>query len=108
VNTTAIPVSGLQSPSRSCLTARSGHFVLLLMPRVMLLAVFTALVGLVVATGHLAPWGSLQFLASPQEQVRPVFSNCGTRPISMLSWLSRPGVRLDSENSEANTNPGAS
>ena len=62
MNTTAIPVSGLQSPSRSCLTARLGHFVLLLMPRVMLLAVFTALVGLVVATGHLGSLGLIAIL----------------------------------------------
>jgi hypothetical protein len=108
MKTTAIAVSHLQLPSRSRSTARLSDFISLMKPRVMLLAVFTALVGLVVATGHLAPWGSLQFLASPQEQVRPVFSNCGTRPISMLSWLSRPGVRLDSENSEANIKPGAS
>jgi UbiA prenyltransferase family len=55
VNTTAIPVSGLQSPSRSRLTARLSHFVSLMKPRVMLLAVFTALVGLVIAPGHLDP-----------------------------------------------------
>jgi hypothetical protein len=53
VNTTAIDVSGLQSPSRSRLTARLAHFGLLMKPRVMLLAVFTALVGLVIAPGHL-------------------------------------------------------
>jgi heme o synthase len=52
-NTTAIDVSGLQSPSRSRLTARLAHFGLLMKPRVMLLAVFTALVGLVIAPGHL-------------------------------------------------------
>jgi protoheme IX farnesyltransferase len=55
VNTTAAHVSGVQSPSRSRLTARLAHFVPLMKPRVMLLAVFTALVGLVIAPTHPDP-----------------------------------------------------
>jgi heme o synthase len=55
VNTTAIPVSRLQLPSRFGATARLADFVSLMKPRVMLLAVFTALVGLVIAPGHRHP-----------------------------------------------------
>lgn len=50
---TAIPVSRLQLPSRSRLTTRVPDFVALIKPRVMSLAVFTALVGLMIAPGHL-------------------------------------------------------
>jgi protoheme IX farnesyltransferase len=55
VNTTAISVSRPQLPSRSRLAARLPDFVSLMKPRVMLLAVFTALVGLVIAPVHLDP-----------------------------------------------------
>jgi heme o synthase len=51
---TAISVSRLPLP-RSHLTARLADFVTLMKPRVMSLAVFTALVGLVIAPGHLDP-----------------------------------------------------
>ena len=61
---TAIPVSRLQLPSRSRLTTRVPDFVALMKPRVMLLAVFTALVGLMIAPGHLDPLlGSIAVLA---------------------------------------------
>jgi heme o synthase len=51
-------------PSRSRLAARLPDFVSLMKPRVMLLAVFTALVGLVIAPGHLDPLlGSFAILA---------------------------------------------
>ena len=55
MKTTAIPLSPLQIPSRSRLTARVPDFFALMKPRVMLLAVFTALVGLMIAPGHLDP-----------------------------------------------------
>jgi protoheme IX farnesyltransferase len=48
-----IPVTRLQPPSSSRLTTRSPDFLALMKPRVMLLAVFTALVGLLIAPGHL-------------------------------------------------------
>ena len=64
MNTTAISVSRLQLPSRSRLAARLPDFVSLMKPRVMLLAVFTALVGLVIAPVHLDPLlGSIAILA---------------------------------------------
>jgi heme o synthase len=52
---TAIAVSPLQLPSRSRSTSRLSDFISLMKPRVMSLAVFTALVGLVIAPGHLDP-----------------------------------------------------
>src|SRR6266404_188507 len=55
MKTTAISISRLQVPSSSRLAARLPDFVLLMKPRVMVLAVFTALVGLVIAPGHLDP-----------------------------------------------------
>src|SRR5258707_8639849 len=55
MKTTAIPVSQLRLPSRSRLTARLPDFLALMKPRVMLLAVFTAVVGLVIAPGHPDP-----------------------------------------------------
>src|SRR6266545_8104788 len=61
---TAIPVSRLQLPSWARLTARLPDFVTLMKPRVMLLAVFTAIVGLVIAPGDLGPLpGSIAILA---------------------------------------------
>src|SRR4029077_2014913 len=55
MKTAAIAVSRLTWPARSRLTARLPDFVMLMKPRVMVLAVFTAVVGLVIAPGHLAP-----------------------------------------------------
>jgi protoheme IX farnesyltransferase len=55
MKTTAIPVSRLQLPSRFRLAARLPDFVTLMKPRVMVLAVFTALVGLTIAPAHLDP-----------------------------------------------------
>jgi protoheme IX farnesyltransferase len=52
---TAIRVARLQSPSRSRATARLPDFLALMKPRVMSLAVFTALVGLIIAPGDLDP-----------------------------------------------------
>ncbi len=64
MKTTAIPLSRLPVPSRSRLTARLPDFVTLMKPRVMVLAVFTALVGLMIAPGHLDPLlGSVAILA---------------------------------------------
>src|SRR5436309_8500445 len=60
----AIPVARLRLPSRSQTTARLADFITLMKPRVMVLAVFTALVGLVIAPGHLDPLlGSIAVLA---------------------------------------------
>ena|SRR5208282_4488131 len=64
MKTTAIPVSPLQSPSGSRLAARLPDFVALMKPRVMALAAFTALVGMIIAPGHLDPLlGSIAVLA---------------------------------------------
>src|SRR5712672_947826 len=64
MKTTAISVSRLQVSSSSRLAARLPDFVMLMKPRVMVLAVFTALVGLVIAPGHLDPLlGSIAVLA---------------------------------------------
>jgi protoheme IX farnesyltransferase len=64
MKTTAISLPRLTLPSLSGLTARQGDFVTLMKPRVMLLAVFTALVGFMIAPGHLDPLlGSIAILA---------------------------------------------
>ena len=63
MKTTAVPVSHLQLPSRIRLSARFPDFITLMKPRVMLLAVFTALVGLIIAPGDLDPLlGSIAIL----------------------------------------------
>jgi protoheme IX farnesyltransferase len=61
MKTTAIPVLQLQLPSSSRLTTRLSDFFALMKPRVMLLAVFTALVGLMIAPGKIDP--VLDFIA---------------------------------------------
>jgi heme o synthase len=61
MKTTAISVPQLQLPSSSRLTARLSNFFALMKPRVMLLAVFTALVGLMIAPGKVDP--ALGFIA---------------------------------------------
>jgi protoheme IX farnesyltransferase len=55
MKTAVIPVSRVALPSWVRLTARLADFVSLMKPRVMALAVFTALVGLAIAPGHLDP-----------------------------------------------------
>ena len=55
MKTAAIPVSRLTWTARSRLGARLPDFITLMKPRVMVLAIFTAVVGLVIAPGHLAP-----------------------------------------------------
>jgi len=61
---TAVPVSHGQLPSRSRSTTRVPEFLALMKPRVMLLAVFTAFVGLMIAPGRLDPLlGSAAILA---------------------------------------------
>jgi heme o synthase len=52
---TAGPLAQLPSPSRSRVTTRLPDFLALMKPRVMILAVFTALVGLTIAPGHRDP-----------------------------------------------------
>jgi protoheme IX farnesyltransferase len=64
MKTTAIAVPRLHVSPRSRLSARLPAFVTLMKPRVMALAVFTALVGLMIAPGHLGPFlGSIALLA---------------------------------------------
>jgi protoheme IX farnesyltransferase len=64
MKTTAIAASRLLSPSWPRLMARLPDFVTLMKPRVMLLAVFTALVGLMIAPGHHDPLlGSVAIVA---------------------------------------------
>jgi len=64
MKSTAIAVPFPQVPSRSRLAARLPDFVSLMKPRVMSLAVFTALVGMVIAPGHLDPLlGSVAIIA---------------------------------------------
>jgi protoheme IX farnesyltransferase len=55
MRTATIPVPRPRAPSWARLTARLPDFVMLMKPRVMVLAVFTALVGLIIAPGHLDP-----------------------------------------------------
>jgi heme o synthase len=55
MKTITIPVSLLHSPARSLLAARLPDFVTLTKPRVMALTVFTALVRMIIAPGHLDP-----------------------------------------------------
>jgi heme o synthase len=63
MKTTAVPVLHLQLPSRIPLRVRFTDFITLMKPRVMLLAVFTALVGLIIAPGDLDPlFGSIAIL----------------------------------------------
>jgi heme o synthase len=64
MKTATIPVWRLRQPARARLTARLPDFVTLMKPRVMVLAVFTALVGLIMAPGRLDPLlGSIAVLA---------------------------------------------
>src|SRR4051794_10083905 len=64
MKTTAIAVSRLHLPSWSRLRSRLPDFVALMKPRVMVLAVFTAFVGLMIAAGHHDPFlGSVATLA---------------------------------------------
>jgi protoheme IX farnesyltransferase len=64
MNATAIPLTRLPSSPWSRLTARLPDFLALMKPRVMLLAVFTAVVGLMIAPGRLDPlFGSVAILA---------------------------------------------
>ena len=64
MKTTTIPLMRLQLPSRSGLAARLPHFIALMKPRVMALAVFTAFVGLMIAPSRLDPLlGSIAILA---------------------------------------------
>jgi heme o synthase len=55
MKTTAFPVSRLQSPLWSRLTARVPDFIALMKPRVMVLAVFTAAVCMFIAPGDIDP-----------------------------------------------------
>ncbi|MEA2981478.1 MAG: heme o synthase, partial [Alphaproteobacteria bacterium] len=64
MKTTAIPVVRLPLPAWFRVAARLPDFVALMKPRVMALAIFTALVGLLIAPGHLDPvFGGVAILA---------------------------------------------
>src|SRR5215470_923897 len=64
MKTTAIALSRLRFASRPSLAARLPYFIALMKPRVMALAVFTALVGLMIAPTRLDPLlGSIAILA---------------------------------------------
>jgi heme o synthase len=79
-----VPVSRLPLPSWSLLAARSADFVTLMKPRVMSLAVFTALVGLTIARDHLDPLlGSVAILAIAAGAGAAGVLNIGTTPTSM-------------------------
>ena len=55
MNTTAIPLSRLSLASRPSFVKRLPHFVTLMKPRVMALALFTAFVGFTIAPTHIDP-----------------------------------------------------
>jgi protoheme IX farnesyltransferase len=55
MKTTAVLVPSLRSMTRPRLTVRLADFITLMKPRVMALAVFTALVGMAIAPAHLDP-----------------------------------------------------
>ena len=77
-------VSRIQLPAQPRLATRLPDFITLMKPRVMVLAVFTALVGLTIAPGDLDPLlACLAVLRSPRAPAPPVSSICGTTPISM-------------------------
>ena len=81
---TAFPLSRLQLPARSGFTARLPDFLVLMKQRVMLLAVFTAFVGLLIAPGHLDPLlGFIAILAIAAGAGAAGVLTCGTTPISM-------------------------
>jgi len=61
---TLLPLSRLQLPARSRFATRLPDFIPLMKPRVMLLNIFTAFVGMIIAPGHLDPLpGSIAILA---------------------------------------------
>ena len=61
---TLLPLSRLQLPVRSRFATRLPDFIALMKPRVMLLTVFTAFVGMIIAPGRLDPLpGSMAILA---------------------------------------------
>src|SRR5215831_20440898 len=61
---TLLPLSRLQLPVRSRFATRLPDFIPLMRPRVMLLNIFTAFVGMIIAPGHLDPLpGSIAILA---------------------------------------------
>ena len=80
----AISLSHPQRSWLSCLSERLSDFFSLMKPRVMSLAVFTALVGLMIAPGHHDPLlGLLRFLQSLPEREPPACSICGLTPTLM-------------------------
>jgi protoheme IX farnesyltransferase len=81
--TTAIHVSHSPLATPSSSASRWPHFVALMKPRVMALAVFTAFVGMLTAPGRPDPLlGLVAILAIAAGAGAPVFSICGTTPTS--------------------------
>ena len=71
------------SNAPKCRSSRLSDFITLMKPRVILLAVFTALVGIHDRTGAPRSYspGQLQCSQLRQARVRPACSTCGTTPI---------------------------
>ena len=83
---TAVPVLRPEFRAASGLMARLSDFAALMKPRVTLLAVFTAGVGLLIAPTHLdRSLQRLQSLRSRSELAQPALSICGTTPTSIAS-----------------------
>jgi protoheme IX farnesyltransferase len=83
MKTTASPVSRLQLPSSFGLTASVADFIALTKPRVMVLAVFTAAVGLSIAPGDFDPlFGSIAIIAIAVGAGAAGCSTSGTTPTS--------------------------
>src|SRR5262249_32752294 len=55
MKTAVIPMTRLPWPAAAHSRARLPDFIMLMKPRVMVLALFTAIVGLAIAPGHVAP-----------------------------------------------------
>ena len=78
-----VSLAQLRLPLRPGSATRLLDLVVLAKPRLMLLAVFAAFVGLVIAPVTSRFLGSLPSLASPQELASPALSVCRTTPTSM-------------------------
>ena len=92
---TAIAAPLLQLPSWARLTTRLPDFVSLMKPRVMSLAVFTALVGMLIAPGHLDPLlGSVAILAIAAGAGAAGVLNMWYDVDVDAVWLARPGVQF--------------
>mgnify|MGYP003693858017 CR=1 FL=1 len=86
MKTAAVSFCALAVGFRPSLAARFPDFVTLMKPRVMALAVFTALVGLMIAPARpeSTPWVHCNSRNRRGSVVPPACSTCGTRQISTL------------------------